>query len=239
MILMCYLVNPRTKPSNCPGDFMPSGRKKTLKPWNQPAIKIPIKTIINVGSMDIRPPWYWFLWSPAHSTPGQDNDAGDDGSDDAGDDYDDKGDLLETDLLDHDDHDDAGHDDDDDCDNMKTSLRLISFGLLLVWPPAMDRRVAGTRLWPNLVEKIRDQKDQLQLKHATLLRRKSGTLQIQKVIKPSLLSTAGAVGAISPRIAKIRKSKMGQGGRVEHYFKPGLTEVGAWHTCKFKRMFRL
>ena len=58
--------------------------------------------------------------------------------------------------------------------------------------------------------KIRDQKDQLQLKRATLLRRKSGTLQIQKVIKPSLLSTAGALGAISPRIAKIRKSKMGQ-----------------------------
>ena len=55
---------------------------------------------------------------------------------------------------------------------------------------------------------IRNQKDQLQLKRATLLRRKSGILQIQKVIKPSLLSTA--VGAISPRIAKIQKSKMGQ-----------------------------
>ena len=32
IILMCYLVNPRTKPSNCPGDFMPSGRKKTFQP---------------------------------------------------------------------------------------------------------------------------------------------------------------------------------------------------------------
>ena len=62
------------------------------------------------------------------------------------------------------------------------------------------------------MEKIRDQKDQLQLKRATLLRRKSGTLQIQKVINPSLLSTAGAGGAISPRIAKIQKSKMGRHG---------------------------
>ena len=45
---------------------------------------------------------------------------------------------------------------------IKTSLRLICFGLLLLLPSAIERRVAGTRLWPNLIH-CWNKDDQIQI----------------------------------------------------------------------------